>query len=71
MMSGHECRITAHKGEEKAADQPQLQLCVLLQCCVGVQVDEVLRRQAQMLWEHKPDLRYVKGLAQDWKHTLN
>ena len=26
MKSGHdECRITAHKGEEKAAEQPQLQ----------------------------------------------
>ena len=71
MKSGHdECRITAHKGEEKAAEQPQLQWCVLLQGWVGVQMDDILGGQAQMLWECKPDLRYKKVLAQDWKHTL-
>ena len=54
MKSGHdEIGITANKGEEKAAEQPQLQWCVLLQCWVGVQMDEVLGGQAQMLWECK------------------
>ena len=71
MKSGHdECRITAQKGEGNAAEHPQLQWCVLLQCWVEVQMDEFLGGRVVMLWEYKPDQRYVNGLAQDWKHTL-
>ena len=61
------------KGKRKQLNnpsQPQLQWCVLLQGWVGVQMDDILGGQAQMLWECKPDLRYKKVLAQDWKHTL-
>ena len=61
------------KGKRKQLNnpsQPQLQWCVLLQGWVGVQIDDILGGQAQMLWECKPELRYVKGLEQDWKHTL-
>ena len=61
------------KGKRKQLNnpsQPQLQWCVLLQGWVGVQMDDILGRQAQMLWVCKPDLRYKKVLAQDWKHTL-
>ena len=66
MKSGHdEIRITANKGEEKVAEQSQLQWCVLLQGWVGMQMDEVLGGQAQMLWECKPDLRFMRGVAQD------
>ena len=71
MKSAHdESRITAHNREEKTAEQPQLQWCVLLQCWVGVQMDEVLGGQAQMLWECKTDLRYVKGLARNGSTVL-
>ena len=67
MKTGHdESSITAHKGEEKAVEQTQLQWCVLHKAGW----DEVIGGQAQMQWECKPDLRYKKGLAQDWKHTL-
>ena len=62
MKSGHdESRITAHKGEEKVAELPQLQWCVLLQCWVEVQMDEVLGGQAQMLWEYKPEIHERSG----------
>ena len=53
MKSGHdECRITAHKGEEKAAEQP-LTASVAMVCPppgLGGSAG-----QAQMLWECKPD----------------
>ena len=49
-----ECEITAHKGEEQADEQPELQWWILLQGCMGREIDEAFGGQAQMLPECKP-----------------
>jgi hypothetical protein len=37
-----ECEITAHKGEEQADEQPELQWWILLKVGLGPQIEEAL-----------------------------